>query len=77
MAKKKITVKDLLELTKYHEQRVVITFYAYGSIYGDSLDSGKTAEELLENMRYDCLNATVNSMFTEDNGFLCITASIV
>ena len=76
MAKKKITVKDLLGLTN-NEQRVVITFYAYGSIYGNSLDSGKTAEELLENMRYDCLNATVNSMFTEDNGFLCITASIV
>ena len=76
MAKKKITVKDLLGLTN-NEQRVVITFYAYGSIYGNSLDSGKTAEELLENMRYDCLNATVNSMFTEDDGFLCITASIV
>ena len=76
MAKKKIAVKDLLGLTN-NEQRVVITFYAYGSIYGNSLDSGKTAEELLENMRYDCMNATVNSMFTEDNGFLCITASIV
>ena len=60
--KKRILVKHLLELIPEHEE-VEIEFFAYGFHYAYSHDSGKTSEELKENLNYDCLNAEVKGLF--------------
>lgn len=74
MATKKITVKNLLALMD-EAQEVTATFYAYGMFYAHSGDCGKTAADLLDNMRKDCLDALVASICTVD-GKLYIYASI-
>lgn len=74
MATKKITVKNLLALMD-EAQEVTAAFFAYGILYALSTDSGRTAADLLENMRKDCLNAEVASICTVD-GKLYIYASI-
>ena len=58
MAKKIIRVEDLLKLMD-DDCGVHVNFTAYGVHWGNSTDSGTTAEELLKNMRHDCLKAQV------------------
>jgi hypothetical protein len=76
MATKRITVKNLLEIT-VEPQPVVINYFAYGVYYGDSTDSGTDAEELLKNLRRDCLNAEVYRINTSTDGTLYVTAYII
>ena len=72
--KKKIIVKDLLELIPATD-KVVVEFYAYGFVYARSDDSGETCDELIKNMNYDCLNAKVTRI-TETNDNLLIYATL-
>lgn len=79
MAKKKITVKNLLELID-PLQPIKINYYAYGMLYSDSLDSGTTADDLLNNLRKDCLDAEVHEMHAgsrDDSYYIFVKAIII
>lgn len=77
MAKpKKILVEDILKLTT-DETLIAISFYAYGIHYSYSSDSGKTAKELKENLRYDCMRAQVGRIQNGLNGEIILSAEIV
>ena len=65
MKVKEIPVERLLELMK-EGQKVHVIYYAYGVYWGTSADSGTTAQELLDNMRYDCLKARVFGITDKD-----------
>lgn len=73
--KKKILVKDLLELIPENVE-VIIQFFAYGIHYCDSKDSGDTCRELKENMHNNCLNAQVGIVTNMNNG-VYLTAELV
>lgn len=75
MAKKKMLVKDLLEVIPA-DKEVTIQFFAYGIHWGWSIDSGKTCEDLKNNMIYDCLNAQVGIVTVKDDCLL-ISAELV
>ena len=60
MSKKKVlTVKTVLESLP-PEDNVMVAYYAYGIQYADSWSEGmRTVADVLEQTRYDCLNAKV------------------
>lgn len=59
MTKKKITVKNILELMK-KDDIVIVTLYAFGIPYASTWKEGMgTVSECLDQMRYNCLNAKV------------------
>lgn len=59
MAKKKITVKNILELME-KDDAVIVRIYAYGIPYADTWKDGmEDVESCLDRMRRDCLNAKV------------------
>lgn len=75
MTIKKISVKDILAFMP-DDDKVYVVFYAYGIYYGSSHADGlETVKDCKEQLRYDCLNAHVTSMSSED-GFV-IDAEIV
>jgi len=59
MAKKKITVKDVLELLN-KDTKVCVMLTAYGVAYGNTYKDGmRTAADCLDKMNYNCINARV------------------
>lgn len=59
MAKKIIRVEDILNLM-YDDDKVYVSFYAYGMSYAQSWNDGfKTVKECKENFRFDCKRAVV------------------
>lgn len=76
MAKKKILVKDILA-TMEDDEKVVITFFAYGIWYANSWnDNMRTVRDCKENLRYDCIVAQVGRITVKD-GILNMGAEIV
>lgn len=59
MAKKKITVKNILELME-KDDMVIVHIYAYGTTYATTWEEGiEDVEDCINRMRTDCLNAKV------------------
>jgi len=76
MAKKKILVKDILDLMEGTEE-IMIQFSAYGVGYANSTRDGmETVADCKALLRYDCLNAKVLSV-RSFNGVLVVSAEIV
>lgn len=80
MAKKKILVKDILNLLN-DEQEACVVLYAYGMHYGSTHRDGmKTVAEIKEKLMYDGMNALVcriDDDFNDKTKMLMIRAEIV
>lgn len=62
MAKKKITIKDVLDLMADNHE-VVCMFTAYGVYYGDTQRDGmKTVEDCKKSMNINCKTAMVTDI---------------
>ena len=74
--KKELLVEDILKHFKDDEE-VVITFFAYGIRCGVAWNDGlKTAKQLRDGLRYDCLRALVGRVTVID-GLINIGAEII
>lgn len=78
---KKITVKDILDLSD-EQSEINIIFYAYGQYYGSTAnDNLDTVGDIKRNLRYDLLKAKITEMrvvkFDNIEPFLRIKAEIV
>lgn len=78
MAKKKITVKDVLSMMP-EDQKVIVEFFAYGMHYADNCrDNLPRVKDCLEHFRTDLLNAKVSTIMESypdntERGFGAIT----
>lgn len=67
MTKKKILVKDVLNLME-DNNKVTCIMYAYGVYYGDTQRDGMiTVKDCKEQMNRACINALVTRIRTDEN----------
>lgn len=74
--KKKILVKDLLELM-HENKEIVIHFYAYGIHHANTYMEGmRTVLDCKDRLNYDCMNARVGNIdFTSE--YLLVNAELM